>query len=369
MTRVIHVTQPTTAGVAAYVRALARLQRDHGVDVVVVSPADGDLRGWLRADNTPWLSWPARREPHRDVLGEIRRLRRLVPRESCDARTVIHLHSSKAGLVGRLAFRHYPARIIFQPHGWSFLAASPAQRALALRWERHAASSSDVIVAVSAAEADLAREHRITPDCVVIPNAVKVRPLVAGNSARRRDARQQLGIDSCPTAVCVGRLSTQKGQDLLLTAWPEVIEAVPDAQLYLLGEGPLRPALEARGTPGVHFPGWVSDVDPWLDAADVAAAPSRWEGMSLGVLECLAAGRSVVATDVEGMRELLLEHATAGAVVAPEDTAGLAGALSVRLLDPELADREGAEGRRTVEAFYSVSEWERSVLALLEIRQ
>jgi glycosyltransferase involved in cell wall biosynthesis len=355
--------------VAAYVRALARLQRDHGVDVVVVSPPDGDLRGWLRADGTPWLSWPARREPHRGVPGELRRLRRLVPEESCDAQTVIHLHSSKAGLVGRLAFRRYPARIIFQPHGWSFLAASRSQRALAVRWERRAATWSDVIVAVSVAEADLARERGITPDCVVIPNAVKARPLVAGNSERRRAARQRLGIGSRPTAVCVGRLSIQKGQDLLLAAWPEVLDAVPDAQLYLLGDGPLRPALEARQTPQVHFPGWVRDVDRWLDAADVAVAPSRWEGMSLGVLECLAAARSVVATDVEGMRELLLQHATAGAVVAPEDTAGLAGAVSVRLLDPELADREGAQGRRTVETIYSVSEWERAALALLGISQ
>jgi glycosyltransferase involved in cell wall biosynthesis len=138
---------------------------------------------------------------------------------------------------------------------------------------------------------------------------------------------------------------------------------VPEARLALVGGGSLPDV--APLPPGVVLAGDQPDVVPWLHAADLVVAPSRWEGMALGVLEAMASGRSVVATDVEGMGEAMGD-AGAGALVPPEDADALATAITSRLADPPRADAEGAAGRRRAERHFDVerSLSETSALAL-----
>jgi glycosyltransferase involved in cell wall biosynthesis len=152
--------------------------------------------------------------------------------------------------------------------------------------------------------------------------------------------------------VCIGELTPQKGQVDLLEAWPLVLAEVPDAQLAIVGDGPDRGRLakQAEGLDGVIHVGARSDVRDWLAAADVVAVPSRWDGMSLVPLEAMASARSVVASSVSGVVESVPDDA--GAIVAPGDRAGMAAALSQRLLEPERADDEGWAGRAHVEAHH-----------------
>ena len=120
----------------------------------------------------------------------------------------------------------------------------------------------------------------------------------------------------------------------------------PDARLILVGDGPDRSDLEAAagdGRAGRPAP----DVRDWLAAASLVVAPSRWEGMSLSLLESLAAARSVVVTDVPGMREVVVDGV--GAVVPPDDGGALTAAIADRLADPALADSEGRAGRALIE--------------------
>jgi glycosyltransferase involved in cell wall biosynthesis len=149
--------------------------------------------------------------------------------------------------------------------------------------------------------------------------------------------------------VCLGRLARQKGQDRLLRLWPEVLHAVPDARLVLVGEGPDRAGLEtlAAQTGGIHFAGHQVDVFPWLAAADVVVLPSRWEaGLTLAAMEAMAVGRSVVATEFEGMAAGLPPGA--GEVVAHDDDGALRDAVVARLLEPLVARDEGEVGRSFV---------------------
>jgi glycosyltransferase involved in cell wall biosynthesis len=94
---------------------------------------------------------------------------------------------------------------------------------------------------------------------------------------------------------------------------------------------------------GVSFAGEREDVPDWLAAADVVVQASRWEGMSLAILEAMARGRSIVTTEVAGNREALGEDA--GAIVPPEHPAALAGEISRRLADPALCATEGRAAR------------------------
>ena len=168
--------------------------------------------------------------------------------------------------------------------------------------------------------------------------------------------------------VCVGRLTRQKGQDILLDAWPEILRRVPDARLALVGDGPMREALVQRAMPSVIFAGNRRDVDEWLAAADVVALPSRWEGMSLAMLEAMARARSVVASNVSGAWDAL--GSDAGAIVPAEDARALGAALTERLLDRARAEAEGRAGRAQVEARYDLRQTTTAIANLyLELRQ
>jgi len=117
-------------------------------------------------------------------------------------------------------------------------------------------------------------------------------------------------------------------------------------------DGPDGKELRRRAGREVRLVGYRTDTGEWLAAADVVALPSRWEGMSLGMLEAMARGRSIVATDVPGALEALDD---AGAVVPPEDPAALADAIAVRLLDPARAAAEGRRARQRAERAHDLA--------------
>lgn len=342
------------------VRELARLQAELGWRVTVACPVAGDLAGVAEDGAVAHVPWAAVRSPARGIAGEARALARIVAAQAPD---VVHLHSSKAGLDGRLALRgRVPT--VFEPNGWSFLAVGGATRAVAARWERIGARWADAILCVSERERELGEAEGIRGRWQVVPNAVDLSAFGAAGDGERADARRRLDLADVPTALCVGRIRYEKGVDVLLDAWPRVLARIPDAQLVLVGDGPDAAGLAARSTPGVRFAGERSDVKDWLAAADVVAIPSRWEGMSAAMLEALARGRPVVSTDVSGAREVIGD--TAGAVVPIEATEALGDALADRLADPHLAAREGAAGRAVVERDHDVRRRAERVLGIYE---
>ncbi|GAB3845179.1 glycosyltransferase [Dactylosporangium cerinum] len=344
--RVLHVAQPRDGGVAGYVTAAGVDQLARGWDVAVACPPDGRLAADLARTGVPHRSWPATREPGRATPGELRALARLVRSFRPD---VVHLHAAKAGLAGRL---HLRGRIptLFQPHGWSWLAAGGALRTGSVAWERAAARWADRLVCVGDEEAALGRAARVRGRYTVIRNGVDLQHFRPAGDTARRAARARLGVPArAPLAVCVGRLTRQKGQDVLLSAWEQVTAHCPDARLALVGAGDLLPALRARSGPGVTFAGAVTDVREWLAAADVVALPSRWEGLPLTALEAMATGRPVVASDIPGIAGIVTPGT--GALVPPERPAPLADALLHRLLNPGPARAEGAAAARHASGF------------------
>jgi len=339
--RIVHVTQPVEAGVAKVVLDLAVAQRDAGWTVHVVCPPEGWLPERLRAAGISNRPWPATRSPGPASLAEAVRLRALLRSLRPDA---VHLHSSKAGLAGRLVLRGRTPTI-FQPHLWSFRLADGLLRRVCRRWEAFASRWTHQLVCVSDDELASGRAAGVTAPAEVVCNGVdtiRLRP------ADRVEARQRLGLDDRPTTVCVGRLAPQKGQDLLLAAWPAVRAEVPDARLVLVGDGPMR-TVWATEDDSVLWWGHSDEVADFYAAADAVVLPSRAEGMALVPLEAMACGRSVVAFDVDGVRQSI---GAAGAVVARGDISALAQALAARLADRTVADHEGRTGRLRAETLF-----------------
>jgi glycosyltransferase involved in cell wall biosynthesis len=296
----------------------------------------------------PWL---ATREPGRSIAPESRQLRRLVVETDP---TLVHLHSSKAGLVGRLILRgRLPT--IFQPHAWSFQATTSLKAAMARGWERRASGWSDLTICVSEAEREEGAAAGVHSATAVLPNAVDIGRFHPPDdrAARRDQSLEGLGLPAgTPLAVCVGRLCRQKGQDLLLAAWPRVLDQVPDAVLVIVGDGPDRTGLVPAAGSQVRFVGALEDPRPWFQAADVVAVPSRWEGQALTVLEAMACAAPVVASDIAANAETL--GPSAGALVDVHHPGQFAHALIERLSPADRGElmSEGRRGRERVVAHH-----------------
>jgi glycosyltransferase involved in cell wall biosynthesis len=355
---ILHVSQPTEGGVCRCVRELVADQLARGWDVAVASPG-GVLGEAVLALGAEHLDWQAGSSPGPSSVGEALRLRRLIGERGP---TLVHLHSSKPGLAGRLALRgHVPT--VFQPHGWSFYPLSGVMRRAAIAWERAGARWAHAVACVSESEQRRGEAAGIRARWEVVPNGVDVRSLLPASGQDRAAARRELGLPEGPLVVCLGRICRAKGQDQLVEAWPRVLERVPGATLALVGSGPDFEAVRSLPAERVLFAGERTDAPAWLAAADVVAAPSRWEGMSFAMLETMASARSLVITDVPGARDALGAHA---GIVPLGDLPAIAAAIAERLLDPALAAEEGAAARVRVERDHDLRDTTKGVALLYD---
>jgi glycosyltransferase involved in cell wall biosynthesis len=342
---VLHVAQPTDGGVGRYLLDVGTDQLARGWSVCLASPA-GPVADQLQERGASVWTWPATRSPGPATILETLALRRIIEHSSPD---VVHLHSSKAGLAGRLAIRGRRPTI-FQPHGWSWLAVTGTVRRFSTLWERHGVRWADVCVCVGHDELAAGRLAGVPAPMTVVRNGVDRARFTPADEAEKRCARRVLGLsETGPLVVCAGRVSRQKGQDVLLTAWPAVRERCPRARLVIVGDGDLLPALRRYAGPGVQFVRPTTDIRPWLVAADVVAVPSRWEGLPLIALEAAATGRAIVGTTVGGLGEVVTPGV--GYLVPPDDPAALADALARRLDEPALAAAEGRQASQVAVRF------------------
>jgi glycosyltransferase involved in cell wall biosynthesis len=334
--RVLHVISEMGAGGAeTLVAGMVSRGEEYGW-VSAVASGGGFRADALAADGTPTFPVPLARRSKAGVLKAAWAVRRAIARFRPD---VVLAHNVGASLVARLALapgRRRPLLTVF--HG-----VAAADYPAAARILRRV---SDRVVAVSPATADrLTASGSDGP--AVIRNAVFARPPVFG----RAEVRASLGVpERTPVALCLARLEPQKRHDVLLDAWAAV---EGDAVLWLAGDGSLRADLERRSEAlgrRIEFLGTRTDIPDLLAAADVTVLTSDWEGLPLAVLESLAAGRPVVATDVGGIGEVLAGGG--GIVVPPADPAATAEALNTLLSDPDVRKIVGAEGIRAVERDY-----------------
>ncbi len=209
-----------------------------------------------------------------------------------------------------------------------------------------------VIIIISSRMQDYLVAHGFDlPGMQLIPNGVDITrfyPMQAGVSADQRAL----------VVVCISRLCYQKGIDVLLQAWRLVHEQVPQAQLIIVGIGPLQSQLEKMAcalgiAESVEFAGLQGDVSIQLHKGMVAVLSSHWEGMPVALLEAMACGLPCVATRVSGSEDII-QHQVNGLLVEPGDHQGLAQALLTLLHDPELAQKYGLAARTAIEKHYSL---------------
>jgi glycosyltransferase involved in cell wall biosynthesis len=266
---------------------------------------------------------------------------------------VLHTHSSKAGVLGRLAARMAGVPVVVHTvHGWSFNDTQRAPvRAAYVALERLCARWTDKLVVVASTDADLGVSEGVgeRDDYVTIRSAVPLEKFRSPGMSRA-EARASLGYDDEVVVVgAIANLKPQKDPLTFVECARIVCEAEPRARFFLAGDGHLREETEAAIAAAgleekVRLLGWVDDAERLYRAMDVFLLSSRFEGLPRSVVQAQAAGVVVVATAVNGTREVVLEGET-GRLAEPGDAAGLARAVIELAGDPDERARLAAEAR------------------------
>jgi glycosyltransferase involved in cell wall biosynthesis len=293
--------------------------------------------------------------PWKDLVALVR-LTRLLRRERFD---VVHTHSSKAGILGRIAARLAGTpMVIHTVHGWAFNPGqSRAVFGLYVWLERRCARWCRWIVVVAEADREEGLQLGIgrADQYQLIRSGIEVEAY--RDVAIDRDAaRRLLGVPAEAFVVgSVGRLSPQKAPLDLLTAFEHLAAVRKDAHLVIVGDGPLRKEVEARvsaaGLAGrVHLPGLRRDVPELLRAFDVFALASHWEGLPRVFPQAMAAGLPIVATRVDGAPDAVTPDEN-GWLVDVGDMRAMGEHLIALAGDRARARAMGAAGLQRVDAF------------------
>jgi glycosyltransferase involved in cell wall biosynthesis len=290
------------------------------------------------------------------------RLVSLLRRERPD---VAHAYLIVASIYGRLAALAAGVPVVLAAEQ-NVYARKPRRHAL---MERALAARTYRVIACCRTVADFYVRQTGVParKVATIYNAARFGPLPS--AADRAPARARLGLPEDALVLgTLGRLAEQKGQATLLEAVARLAPGRPRLTLFLAGRGPLRDDLEARAerlgiAERVRFLGVRRDRDALFAAMDAFVLPSRWEGLSLALVEALGAGRAVVATRVGGNPEVVRDGET-GLLVPPDDPAALADALAGLLDDPARRERLGAAGAEDARRRFAIEEHVRQLAAL-----
>ncbi len=299
--------------------------------------------------------------PLKDILA-IRDLVRLLKQINPD---IIHLHSSKAGMVGRIAARILKIPTIFTAHGWAFTdGVSSFRRMISLPLERWVARYSQRIICVSEYDRQLALRYKVgrSEQLVTIHNGIpdinEEEVLSHENSNEKREALR---------CIMVARFSAQKDYATLLRAASQVNVPV---ELHLAGQGELIASMrslakELQIEDKTTFLGPRSDIPELLSSNDVFILTTNYEGFPISILEAMRAGLPVIATDVGGVGEAIIDGVT-GYLVPRGNSKAVRERIEILARNPELRRKMGEAGRRRFLEHFTSQEMLNKTFSLYE---
>ncbi|RPH52845.1 MAG: glycosyltransferase family 1 protein [Desulfobacteraceae bacterium] len=293
---------------------------------------------------------------------------------------IVHTHTSKAGILGRWAA--YCCRvpiIIHTPHGhvfWGYFGRLKASFYIIL--EKVTAFITDKIIALTEQEKNDHLRFRIAPGdkFSVVHSGIRLDKFL-NLSVDPAVIKRKLGIfEGDPVVGTTGRLATVKGHRYLIEAAVKIVAAKPNTTFVFLGGGELSDELKNLASKlgvkeKVKFLGWRQDVAEVMSVFDLFVLPSLNEGMGRVLVEAMALGKPIVASDVGGIPDLVV-HCINGYLVPPKDVRGLSAAIGHLIEDPEKGRKMGENGKkRAIE--YSAEEMiqkiDRLYLTMLQQKQ
>lgn len=305
--------------------------------------------------------------PFKDILALIE-IYRFIKQNKID---IMHTHSSKAGILGRIAAKLAKTKYIFHTvHGWSFNDFQPfLLRKCYIGLERICAKLSDKIIVVSIHDKEKGLKNRIGEES----KYALIRYGVDFEEFKKPAENSKEGLGIGPQEMVVTNISCFKPQKSCLD-FIELAHSVSrrfsNVKFLLVGDGVLRKKIERLihklgMQKQVILTGWRRDISAILSATDVLALTSLWEGLSIAVLEAMSAGKPVVATDTGGVKEVIVE-AENGFVVKLRDTRQMAQRIIQLLKDDGLRKNMGERSQNLLGTGFRVESLIRSHQDLYE---
>jgi glycosyltransferase involved in cell wall biosynthesis len=346
--KVVHLLKATgIAGAETHLLSLLPALRGQGVECGVVLLEDPRREPREFRDRLERSGIPVQRLPIRWHIdpGLPARLEQLLRRTPLD---ILHAHLPHGEVYGEFALRAFPsAQFVVSRHN-----DDRFRRWLPMRWVFAASlRRADRIIAISRSVRRFLIEIEKAP-----AEKIEVIPYGLDAEAFAREAhpgvfRGEIAAREIPLVGFIGRMTGQKGVDVLLRAFAQVERRHPAVKLILAGDGPDRPALmrlaKSLGLQRAMFLGWRTDAANVLADIDLLVVPSRWEGFGLVALEAMAMGKPVAASKVSALPEIVVPEET-GLLLTPGSVEELADAMLTILADPKRAARMGRAGKELV---------------------
>jgi glycosyltransferase involved in cell wall biosynthesis len=363
------IARLNVGGPALQVTSLTSGLEPRGYETLLVAGRVGEEEGsmeYLAQLNDAEPLYVSELQRNIDPRADVRAARRVLELMREFRPDILHTHTAKAGAIGRtaalLAGADRPKLVVHTFHGHVLRGYfNPVAARAFLQVERALARSTDALIAVSPEVRDDLVELGVAPAkrIAVVRLGLDLDARTSASPDARPRVRKRLGVrDDAFLVGWLGRMTEVKQVDCLLRAFAALRRRGVDAELVLVGDGPLRGQLERLAEElGIHdrcrFVGYIEEVGALYAAFDAVALTSANEGTPVTLIEALAAGVPVVATDVGGVRDVVADGRS-GFLVQAADAEGVGAALERLARDPALRARFGETGRASARQRYSV---------------
>lgn len=336
-------THFNVGGITSYILTLTNGLQQRGNRVFVASSGGKQV---ALLENTGishfYIPINTKQEISLNVLKSYFKLSKFIKKEGID---IIHAHTRVTQVLGCLLAKSLKMAYVSTCHGFF---KPRLFRKLFPCW-------GDKIIAISGqVKEHLIDDFKINKDNIrVVNNGIDVKWFSAQILATKTSVKEKLGLKDAPVVGIVARLSDVKGHVFLIEAMKLVLEKYPDAQLLIVGEGPMKKDLTALVErlllkKSVFFLPNVSDTRSVLSAMDIFVMPSLIEGLGLSLMEAMASGLAVIGSDVGGIKSLIKDKST-GLLVPPKDPKSLGNAIVELLSFPLKAKQLGDNARCFIE--------------------
>lgn len=318
-TKILHITQSTIGGTLEYIKLFFKNIDKEKFDVELICPEYGPMKGEIEelGFNVEVANMKRQISPIDDLKCFIK-INSYIKITKPD---IIHVHSSKAGVIGRLAAYKNHIPCIYNAHGWSFsMDVSIIKKKLYIFIEKMCSRLCDKIVNISSNEQQLAMKYKIAPinKMEIINNGIDIKDYL------NKQIKNSLCIcNNSYTIGMVGRLTEAKNPRLFVEIAYEISKAIDNCFFILVGDGELREEIELQIKHlGIHekflITGWTENVSMYLSIFDVALLTSKWEGFGLVLTEYMISKVPIVASNVGGIPNVVI-HNRNGILVDPGD--------------------------------------------------
>ena len=310
--KIVHIAQ-SAGGVAEYLYMLLKNSNNNNYENILIVSKDYENqidRFKTYVSNINIVPMTREIEIKKDVKA-ILKVRKLLKQIKPD---IVYLHSSKAGAIGRIALAfNFRIPVLYNAHGWYFNATiSKKKKKFFALIEKMLALKTKMIINISKSEYDSAIKNKIAPEkkMCIIENGIDFDKF-KDNNKYRKETREKYNIKDEEIVIgVVGRLSEQKDPMTMIKAFKLVNDVKSNTKLMYVGSGNLEEdvkeyAKQAGILDKIIITGWVSNVEEYIPAVDIAVLPSKWEAFGLVLIEYMACDKPIVASDIGGIPDII----------------------------------------------------------------